>query len=306
MAGDQRGPLGPTGGCRPANLPLQAHSLQAHAVSAQDWIGPAMPSLLGRVWVWFFSRTQRARHSFHAEFPFESCSGLSGFCPGRVLLALGISQSKQRAEIRWRTDLRQKANTTVVAAGLRRSPSVPSLPRPPLAPVPCLVAHGSLWPQTNIAYMSSMLSPPHMAAPSLPGPQGPACLLLPPARTSPRPVGARPAPWAPQNPRGSRQRGRGQPLPSSPRSAAPFLPSPASVGKSEREPREPSCVSRACRRASRISCGAQGSSGPMPCPQFSPCLPQTAGTGLSAMAGPPPSHRWRPAGGRLARRRPLD
>lgn len=293
---------------------LQAHksstsgslSGQAQAVSARGWIRPAVPSLLGRVWVWFSSRTQRARHSFRAEFPFESRSGLSGFCPGRALLAPGISQSKQRAEIRRRTAPRQKANMAVVAAGPHKSPLSPPSPgcHCPQAPAwwhrgvsglrPTLSAHPPCFP------LPTWLPPAHQA------PRAQRCLLLPPAHTIPKPVGARPAAQAPQNPCGSQKRGRGQPLPSSSHSTAPVLPSPAPVGKLEREPRERSCVRHPCRPASCISHGTQGSSSPVPCPRFSPWLPQTAGTGLSDTAGPPLGLRWRLARGRLPRRRPSD
>lgn len=55
--------------------------------------------LLGGSWFGFSNMTQLVCHLFSTIFPLESHSGVSGFCPGRVL-APGISHSKQRAEIR--------------------------------------------------------------------------------------------------------------------------------------------------------------------------------------------------------------
>lgn len=73
-----------------------AHCTHLHC-SGLPLLGTAF--LVGGSWFGFSSTAQLVCHLFSTVFPLEFHSGVSGFCPGRVL-ALGISQSKQRAEIR--------------------------------------------------------------------------------------------------------------------------------------------------------------------------------------------------------------
>lgn len=84
------------GMCYPCMSPNLAHCahLCCSGLHCGEW------HFLGeRNWFVFNSVAQLVCHLFSTVFPLESHSGVSGFCPGRVL-APGISQSKQRAEIR--------------------------------------------------------------------------------------------------------------------------------------------------------------------------------------------------------------